>query len=81
MAGEISNLVHGNKKGGLVLMWEDAGTVVSLVLASVGGIGTIICVFVKFAVNTIAECLQKKYDVKLNKDLEKYIANLDKKSI
>lgn len=49
------------------------------IIASVGGAGVIIGAVVKFASNIIAEKLSKKYEIEMNKTLESYKANLDKK--
>ncbi|MCL1875904.1 MAG: hypothetical protein FWF87_06560 [Synergistaceae bacterium] len=62
------------------MTWGDICKIASLVFASSGGIGVVFVCFVKLAGNTIAERLQKKYELKLNKELEKYIATLDKKN-
>ena len=40
------------------------------VIASVGGIGSVILIIIKFSVNTIAKHLEERYSLKLNKELE-----------
>ena len=49
------------------------------VLASFGGISGIFYLVVKKSSEIIAERLQKKYDLKLNEELERYKANIDNK--
>lgn len=49
------------------------------IIASVGGAGGIIWMIVKFASNIIAEKLSKKYEIEMNKTLESYKVNLEKK--
>ena len=47
--------------------------------ASAGGIGGIIIAVIKFSSNFIAEQLTKKYDLKLNKEMELYRNNIESK--
>lgn len=56
-------------------IWE----IVLAVIAGLGGIGVVFGAVVYFTSNFIAERLQKKYDLKLNEEFEKYIANIDNK--
>lgn len=49
------------------------------VVASVGGIGAVIVLIIKFSVNMIAKALEERYTLKLNKELELYKTNLDNK--
>ena len=49
------------------------------IIASVGGAGVIVGAIVKFTSNIIAEKLSKKYEIEMNKTLESYKANLEKK--
>lgn len=49
------------------------------VVASIGGIGAIFVAVVHFSSNIIAERLQKKYDLKLNEEFEKFKAGIDNK--
>lgn len=59
--------------------WEDVGRIVLCTLASVGGISGIIVLAVKFSANMIADRLAKKYELKMQKELEKYKSGLDNK--
>lgn len=49
------------------------------ILAGVGGVGGIILGIVKFSTNMIAQRLEEKYIMKLNKELEKYKSELKNK--
>lgn len=49
------------------------------VVISAGSISGIILAVIKFSSNIIADKLSKKYELKLNKELEKYKSNLDSK--
>lgn len=49
------------------------------VVAGLGGIGVVFGAVIYFTSNFIAERLQKKYDLKLNEELERYKANIDNK--
>lgn len=49
------------------------------IIASVGGAGAIVGAIVKFTSNIIAEKLSKKYEIDMNKTLESYKANIEKK--
>lgn len=53
--------------------------IVLAVLASFGGVSGIFYLVVKKSSEIIAERLQKKYDLKLNEELERYKANIDNK--
>lgn len=53
--------------------------IVLAVLASFGGISGIFYLVVKKSSEIIAERLKKKYDLKLNEELERYKANIDNK--
>ena len=57
-------------------MWK----IVLAATASVGGIAGLIVVSIRFSVKFIAERLQKKYDLRLNKEFEKLRSGLDKKN-
>lgn len=48
-------------------------------IVSAGGIGAIIIAVIKFSCKTIAESLSKKYESKLNKELEQYKAGVENK--
>ena len=50
------------------------------IIASVGGAGVIILGVVKFASSIIAERLSKKYEIKMNKELEFFKVGLDQKT-
>ena len=50
------------------------------IIAAVGGIGVVITAVVYFASNFIADRLQKKYDLRLSEELEKYKAGLTNKT-
>lgn len=60
--------------------WNDIWKIVLTTISSVGGIGTIIMFIVKFCSNTIADKLSKKYELKMNKELEKYKAGIENKT-
>ena len=51
---------------------------IAVVITS-GGISGIILAVIKFSSNIIADNLSKKYELKLNKELEKYKSHLDSK--
>ena len=51
------------------------------VVMSVGGIGAVFVAVIHFSSNIIAERLQKKYDLKLNEEFEKYKVGLDNKKL
>ena len=51
---------------------------IAIVITS-GGISGIILAIIKFSSNIIADKLSKKYELKLNKELEKYKTHLDSK--
>lgn len=53
--------------------------IVIAVIISAGGISGIILAVIKFSSNIIADKLSKKYELKLNKELEKYKTHLDSK--
>ena len=58
------------------MIWKD---VILAVIASAGGIGGIIVLVVKFSANKIADCLEKRYTLKLDKEIEKYKSTLESK--
>ena len=60
--------------------WDSIWKIVLSVLASVGGISGVIIIIVKFTSNIIAERLSKKYELKLNKELENYKAGVENKT-
>lgn len=59
--------------------WNDIWKIVLCVISSAGGIGAVITIVIKFCSSFIAEQLMKKYENKLQKDLEKYKSGLDNK--
>lgn len=58
------------------MTWKD---IILAVIASAGGIGGIIFLTIKFSANIIAERLEKKYTLKIDKELEKYKLSLESK--
>lgn len=59
--------------------WQEIGSIALAIVASAGGIGGIIVLAVKSSVNIIAERLEEKYSLKLEKELERYRSNLENK--
>lgn len=55
------------------------GSIVTACLVSAGGIGGIIIAVIKFSSNLIASKLSKKYEIKMQQELEKVKADLSKK--
>lgn len=62
------------------MSWNEIIKIVFSVLVSIGGIGGIIILVVKFASDIIAKRLVEKYKVELNKELENYKSNLNNKT-
>lgn len=60
--------------------WDDILKIALSILASVGGIGAIICFAVKFSSEIIADKLSQKYELKMNKAIELYKDKLDKRN-
>ena len=60
--------------------WNALFKIVVAIITTAGSIGAIIIGSVKFSVNKIADRLQKKYELKLSKELEEYKAVLENKS-
>ena len=58
--------------------WEDVLKIIGAAVFSAGGIGGIIVLVVKFTANKFADHISKKYEAKLNKDLEEYKSELEK---
>jgi hypothetical protein len=58
---------------------DKAWQIALAIITSVGGIGVIFSAVVYFTSNFIAERLQKKYDLKLSEELEKYKAGVENK--
>lgn len=62
------------------MKWGDILKIFVTVVSSVGGIGAVIVFIVKMCSNIIADKLSKKYELKLNKELEKYKSKLENKN-
>lgn len=62
-----------------MLEWKDVWKIIVCILSSAGGVGVIVVGVIKFCSKFIAEQLMKKYENKLQKDLEKYKSGLDNK--
>jgi hypothetical protein len=60
------------------LSWNIILQIVLSILASIGGIGFVVIVVIKFCSNIIADKLSKKYELRLNKELENFKNKLDK---
>ncbi len=60
---------------------EQIWTLVVTCIVSAGGVGGIIIAAIKFSSNLIAERLTKKYDLKLNKEMELYRKNVESKKL
>ena len=59
---------------------EQIWQIVLAIIASIGGAGIIILGVVKFTSDMIAERLSKKYEIKMNKELEAFKAGINKKT-
>ncbi len=57
--------------------WESVLKIVTAAITSMGGAGVIIWAIVRLAANHLSEKMLKKYDAKLNKDLEQYKHDLE----
>ena len=62
------------------MSWADIWKIILAALASVGGIGGLIIFVIKFSSNLIAERLSQKYQLSLQKELEKYKAGVENKT-
>lgn len=60
--------------------WNQLAEIAMAVVISFGGAGAIIAAIVKFAVNKIASALEKKYEIKMSKEIEKFKNALENKS-
>ena len=60
--------------------WEDCIKIGLTVVASLGGGGAIIAGFVHFCSERIADALSKKYELKMQKELEKFKSIVDNKT-
>ena len=61
------------------MTWEAVWKIISAAILSAGGIGAVIVAVVCFSANKIADRLSKKYDLKLEQELEKYKTTLSQK--
>ena len=61
------------------MTWTDICSIVLWVIGGLGGIGAVFTAVIKFSSNIIAERLAKKYEIKLQKEMEKYKIELSKK--
>jgi len=61
------------------MSWELVGQIALASIISAGGIGGIIVAVIRFSANQITERLNKKYEMTLSKELEKYRTELSKK--
>ena len=59
------------------MSWNEIGKIVLELIAGIGGVGAVFIAVIRFSSNIIAERLTSKYELKLNKELEKYKANLE----
>ena len=57
------------------------GTIIVACIVSAGGIGGIIVAIVKWSSNIIADRLSQKYQLQLDKEIEKYKTKLRKKNM
>lgn len=62
------------------MSWADIWKIILAALASVGGVGGLIILVIKFSSNLIAERLLQKYQLSLQKELEKYKAGIENKT-
>ena len=62
------------------MSWADIWKIILAALASVGGVGGLIMLVIKFSSNLIAERLSQKYQLSLQKELEKYKAGVENKT-
>lgn len=62
------------------MSWDDVWKIVLCAVGSAGGIGAIIVCAVKYASNIIASRLSQKYEAKLQEELEKHRAVMEKKT-
>ena len=62
-----------------MISWESILVIASACIVSAGGVSGIIIIIIKFSSNWIADALAKKYELKLNKELERYKAGVENK--
>ena len=60
--------------------WELVGALIPAAIVSAGGIGAVIIAVIKFSSDMIAQRLKEKYQLELNKELEKYKAQASNKT-
>ena len=61
------------------MSWEQIGQIALAAIVSAGGIGGIIIGVIKFSANIIAERMTKRFEASIEKELEKYKSDLNKK--
>lgn len=59
--------------------WDTIWKATLSVITAAGGFGAVVLLVIKFSSNFIADKLQKKYELKLNKELTEYKSTLDEK--
>lgn len=59
--------------------WSDVWKIILSAIVSAGGIGGVIVCAVRFSINTIGERLSKKYELRIQKEFEKFKSGLDNK--
>ena len=57
--------------------WDEVFKIIVAAVGSIGGVGVIIAFIVKLAANHISDKMLKKYDAKMQKDLEEYKHSLE----
>ena len=62
-----------------MMNWESIFAIASACIVSAGGVSGIVIIIIKFSSNWIADALAKKYELKLNKELERYRAGVENK--
>lgn len=61
------------------MQWNDVWKIVLCVIGSLGGVSVIFVAVIKYCTDIIAERLSKKYELKMQKELERYKSGLDNK--
>lgn len=62
------------------MTWDNVLKIIAATLASVGGIGAVIVLAVKYSAGFIAKRLEEQYSLKLSKELEKYKSCIESKT-
>ena len=62
------------------MSWDDVFKIIISMLASIGGIGGLIVLIIKFSANIIADRLSKKYETILQRELDDHKAQLESKT-